>query len=514
MSISDAELKKEYPLLDYFYINDLRVASSSGKTRTNVNPHLGIPNGEFQEASEDDTVKAILAAREAFDSGIWTSVSSFDRSKILASISTILYRDKKLFAAAESLDTAKRISESLQDVDDSASVFLYYSNLAETSFHRDCLPDQTEVRSTVIHEPVGVVSMITPWNYPLLQASWKIAPAIAAGCTFVIKPSEFTPRTTSMLMQVLCEAGLPRGVANLILGSGPSAGGPMSTHEAVDMISFTGGLETGKHLMGNASKTIKRVALELGGKNPNIIFEDSDLDVAIDNAVFAAFLHSGQTCSAGTRLIVERSIHERVAAEIARRADLIVLGGPYDEEVEAGPLINEAHLAKIERFVRDALKEGAVLLAGGSRPTETHLRDGFFFRPTVLGSCKGEMRCVQEESFGPILTIETFDTEQEAVEIGNNTIFGLAGAVWTQDLEKAARIAGSLRHGTIWINDFHPYVAQAEWGGFKQSGLGRELGPGGLSEYLETKHIWENRKPSKSGWFVRGTSRNGIKISK
>jgi betaine-aldehyde dehydrogenase len=505
MSVSDTDLRKKYPLVERLYIDGLRVTSSSGRTRINVNPHRGTPNGEFQEANEDDTIDAILAARRAFDSGIWNSVSNFDRSKILTSISSILERDKEQFAAAESLDTAKRISESLQDVDDSVSVFLYYASMAATSIDRDCLPDQTDIHSTVIHEPVGVVSMITPWNYPLLQASWKIAPAIAAGCTFVIKPSEFTPRTTSMLMQVLCEAGLPPGVANLILGSGLSAGGPMSTHEAVDMISFTGGLETGRHLMGNASKTVKRVALELGGKNPNIIFEDSDVEVAIDNAVFAAFLHSGQTCSAGTRLIVERSIHERVAAEIARRADHIVLGGPYDEGVEAGPLINEAHLGKIERFVRDALKEGAVLLAGGSRPTETHLREGFFFRPTVLDSCNAEMKCVQEESFGPILTIETFDSEQEAVDIGNSTIFGLAGGVWTQDLEKANRIARRLRHGTIWINDFHPYVAQAEWGGYKQSGLGRELGPGGLSEYLETKHIWENRNPSKSGWFVQGT---------
>jgi betaine-aldehyde dehydrogenase len=268
------------------------------------------------------------------------------------------------------------------------------------------------------------------------------------------------------------------------------------------MVSFTGSLATGKRLMINAAETVKRVALELGGKNPNIIFADADLDAAIDNALTAVFLHSGQVCSAGTRLLVERKIHKQVVTEIARRADLIRLGGAMDPDAETGSLISAAHRDKVERYVADALAEGAVLRAGGMRPEGAQFDNGFFYRPTVLDNCTTEMHCVQDESFGPILTVEVFDSEDEAIKLGNDTIFGLAGAVWTRDSEKAQRVARQLRHGTIWINDYHPYVAQAEWGGFKQSGNGRELGEAGLAEYLEHKHIWQNLAPAQSEWFV------------
>jgi betaine-aldehyde dehydrogenase len=305
-----------------------------------------------------------------------------------------------------------------------------------------------------------------------------------------------------MMMDVFSEAGLPAGVANLVLGSGAVAGGPLSTHPGVDMVSFTGSLTTGKRLMINAAETVKRVALELGGKNPNIIFADADLDAAIDNALTAVFLHSGQVCSAGARLLVERKIHKQVVTEIARRADLIRLGGATDPDAETGSLISAAHRDKVERYVADALAEGAILRAGGMRPEGAQFDNGFFYRPTVLDNCTTEMHCVQDESFGPILTVEVFDTEDEAIKLGNDTIFGLAGAVWTCDSDKAQRVARQLRHGTIWINDYHPYVAQAEWGGFKQSGNGRELGEAGLAEYLEHKHIWQNLAPAPSEWFV------------
>jgi betaine-aldehyde dehydrogenase len=268
------------------------------------------------------------------------------------------------------------------------------------------------------------------------------------------------------------------------------------------MVSFTGSLVTGKRLMINAAESVKRVALELGGKNPNIIFADADLDAAIDNALTAVFLHSGQVCSAGARLLVERKIHKQVVTEIARRADLIRLGGAMDPDAETGSLISAAHRDKVERYVADALAEGAILRAGGMRPEGAQFDNGFFYRPTVLDNCTTEMHCVQDESFGPILTVEVFDSEDEAIKLGNDTIFGLAGAVWTRDSDKAQRVARQLRHGTIWINDYHPYVAQAEWGGFKQSGNGRELGEAGLAEYLEHKHIWQNLAPAPSEWFV------------
>jgi len=491
-----------YENIDSLFINGKRVPSSTGEKRTILHPANGEPVGQFYEAAAADTELAIASARTAFESGHWESFSGEQRGKILDRVADILERDKELFAEAESRDTAKRIVESRYDLDDIISVFRYFAKQAPNSHDREIDPGRDGVRSTIVSEPVGVVAMITPWNYPLLQASWKIAPALATGCTFVIKPSELTPSTTSMLMDVLSEAGVPDGVANLVMGAGATAGGPLSTHIDVDMVSFTGGLITGKRLMANAAETVKKVALELGGKNPNIIFADADLPAAIDNALTAVFLHSGQVCSAGTRLLVERSIHDQVADEIARRADEIVLGGVHDENAETGALISAAHRDKIEKFVSDALAEGAVLRAGGKRPAEPDLQAGYFYRPTVLDNCNTNMKCVQDESFGPILTIEVFDSEDEAIALGNDTIFGLAGAVWTQDDDKAKRVARRLRHGTIWINDFHPYVAQAEWGGYKQSGIGRELGQAGLAEYLEHKHIWQNLSPARSEWFA------------
>jgi betaine-aldehyde dehydrogenase len=302
-------------------------------------------------------------------------------------------------------------------------------------------------------------------------------------------------------MDTLTEAGVPDGVHNLVLGSGAVAGSPLSSHPDIDMVSFTGGLITGKKIMAAASETVKKVALELGGKNPNIVFADADMDAAIDNALTAVFLHSGQVCSAGARLLVEKSIHDKFVNEVARRADLIRLGSPEDSFAEIGALISAAHRDKVEKYVTNAISEGAKLIAGGKRPTESHLQNGFYYRPTVLDNCHSQMQCVQDESFGPVLTVETFETEAEVIALANDTIYGLAGAVWTKDIEKAQRVANQLRHGTIWINDYHPYVPQAEWGGFKQSGFGRELGPMGLAEYQEAKHVWQNLKPGPSNWF-------------
>jgi betaine-aldehyde dehydrogenase len=492
----------KYEKVTELFINGKRQGSSSGEIRNVLHPADGHLVATFHEGGAADTVSAIDAARNTFDGTHWPSFSGEQRGKILDQVAEILERDKELFALAESEDTAKRIVEARYDIDDVISVFRYFAKLAPKSHDREVDPGRENVRSTMTSEPIGVVAMITPWNYPLLQASWKMAPAIAAGCTFVIKPSELTPTTTSMMMDVFAEAGLPSGVANLVLGAGAVAGGPLSTHPGVDMVSFTGSLATGKRLMINSAETIKRVALELGGKNPNIIFADADLDAAIDNALTAVFLHSGQVCSSGARLLVEKKVHDQVVDEIARRAELIRLGGAHDDDAETGALISAAHRDKVERYVADALAEGAVLRAGGKRPEGSKFANGFFYRPTVLDNCTTEMTCVQDESFGPILTVETFETEEEAIELGNDTIFGLAGAVWTSDSEKAQRMARRLRHGTIWINDYHPYVAQAEWGGFKQSGNGRELGEAGLAEYLEHKHIWQNLAPAPSAWFT------------
>lgn len=492
------------------YIDGAWVAAEEGGTREIRCPANGELVRVVDEATSVDTVRAIEAARRAFDDGRWASVPLSERGQLLARVADLLERDTEEIARLESLDTGKRIVESRYDVADVASCFRYFAGLACGDAVGGRVVDVADpgVRSRIEYSPVGVCGLITPWNYPLLQAAWKVAPALAAGTAFVLKPSELTPSTTIHLVGLLAEAGLPPGVANLILGAGASAGAPLATHPDVDMVSFTGGLITGRRIMADAAGTMKKVALELGGKNPNIIFADADLDAAIDNALTAIFLHSGQVCSAGARLLVEDSVHDRVVDEIVRRAQTIRLGGPFDPDAETGTLISAAHLSKIEAYVASALAEGAVLRCGGSSPDVSEnpaLDGGFYYLPTVLDGCSSRMNCVQDESFGPVLTVETFATEGEAISLGNDTIYGLAGAVWTNDAGKAERVAGALRHGTIWINDFHPYLPQAEWGGFKQSGVGRELGPTGFHEYLESKHVYRRLDPAVSGWFEGAT---------
>ena len=483
------------------YIDGEWTSAAKGLTREIRCPADGTLVATVDEATREDTERAIAAARTAFDDGRWSGVPAAERSALLHRVADLLERDTEVIARAESLDTGKRVVESRYDVADIVSCFRWFANIAAGDLGRVVDPGAGGAFSRVVYEPIGVCGLITPWNYPLLQASWKVAPALAAGNTFVIKPSELTPSTTMHLMTLLAEAGLPAGVANLVLGAGAEAGAPLSDHPDVDMVSFTGGLITGRRVMAAAAGTVKKVALELGGKNPNIVFADADLDAAIDNAATAVFLHSGQVCSAGARLLVEESIHDQVVDRVVAIAAGIRLGGPFDEDAQTGPLISQAHRDKVAAYVDRGVAEGAMLRVGGAVPDAPALANGWYFPPTVLDDCDTSMSCVQDESFGPVLTVETFTTEADAVRLGNDTIYGLAGAVWTTDSSKAQRVAASLRHGTIWINDYHPYRPAAEWGGFKQSGVGRELGYAGLSEYVEPKHIYENLAPAPSGWF-------------
>jgi betaine-aldehyde dehydrogenase len=483
------------------YIDGEWRAAVSGGGREVINPADGSALQRIDEGSAADALAAVAAARKAFDHGPWPTTPATERSALLFKVADLLDRNRSRIAVVETLDTGKTLTESGIDVDDVAAVFRYYAALAVGDPGRLVDAGNPAVVSRVVHEPIGVCALIGPWNYPLLQMSWKVAPALAAGNTVVLKPSEVTPLSTLILVELLAEAGIPAGVVNLVLGAGPAVGAPMVESKDVDLVSFTGGLATGRSIMRSAAETVKKVALELGGKNPNIIFADADLDAALDAALTGVFLHAGQVCSAGTRLLVHASIHDEFVTELARRAELIRIGSGLDENTEMPPLVSAAHREKVESYVELGLSEGARLLTGGHRPKDAELKDGFYYSPTVFVDCHRGMRIVQEETFGPIVTVERFQTEAEAVMLGNDTDYGLAGAVWTADRAKAHRVAGRLRHGTVWINDFGPYLPQAEWGGFKLSGSGRELGPSGLAEYQEAKHIYENTAPAAQYWF-------------
>lgn len=470
--------------------------------RVVLNPYDAGELATTAEACRDDVDRAVAAARAAFRTGPWSATTGGERGALLRRLTDLLARDREELARTESLDTGKTLAEGRIDVDDITSVFTYYASLADTEAGRVTDAGDANVVSRVVYEPVGVCALIAPWNYPLLQMSWKLAPALAAGNTMVLKPSEITPLSTIKLVSLIAEAGVPSGVVNLLLGAGADVGSAMVEHPDVDLVSFTGGLDTGRTIMATAAREVKRVALELGGKNPNVVFADADFDTAVDYALTAAFLHSGQVCSAGSRLIVQQELHDRFVDALAHRAKAIRLGNGLDPDTECGPLVSEEHREKVERHISSAIEDGATLITGGTRPDDPALADGFFLRPTIFTGCTNDMRIIREEVFGPVLTVESFGDENEAIALANDTEYGLAGGVWTSDASVAQRVAGALRHGTVWINDFHPYIPQAEWGGLGKSGIGRELGKAGLDEYREAKHIYQNTNPVPMRWFA------------
>lgn len=483
------------------YINGKWVEAKSCETKEIINPFNQEVIDTVPRGSREDTKEAIQAARCAFDEGDWGSLTAAERGDLLFQVAQKIKEYRQELAELETLNTGKTLTESLADMDGIAGVFQYYAGLADKDGGLMIESPNPNSVSRVVREPVGVCGLIAPWNYPLLQASWKLAPALAAGNTVVLKPAEITPLTSIKMCEIFDEVGFPKGVINLVLGPGSSVGSELAENPLVDLISFTGGAEVGRQIMKAASGNFKKISMELGGKNPNIVFADADFDTAVDYALNAVFFHAGQVCSAGARLLVEKSIHDRFIEAIVERTKKINIGSGFDEGTEMGPVISAEHLESIEQYIQLGIQEGATLAIGGKRPTAPGLQKGYFIEPTIFTYCHTKMRIVQEESFGPVITVETFETEEEAVQLANDSLYGLAGAVWTSDMNRAERIVKKLRMGTVWINDFHPYFPQAPWGGYKQSGIGRELSHVGIEEYTEIKHIYLNTKPEPMNWF-------------
>ncbi|MDY0943938.1 aldehyde dehydrogenase family protein [Priestia megaterium] len=482
------------------YINGEWVLSEGNKTREIINPANGKVIGTVTDGAEEDAKKAIEAARKAFYENGWMNSKARDRAELLLKISNKLEERKEEFAYLDTLNNGKTLRESLDDVEDAVNQLRYYAGLA-TKPHGQTYDVPDDIQAMVVREAIGVVGIIVPWNYPLVMANQKIAAALAAGCTVVVKPAQQTPLSVVRLFELIDEVGFPPGVANLVLGPGRTVGSELVSNPDVDKISFTGGTDTGIRLMKSAADTVKKISLELGGKSPNIVFADADFETAVDYALFAIFANQGQVCSAGSRLLLEESLYEKFVPELVKRAKMIKVGPGWVDGIEMGPLVSEDHMNTVLDYIEIGKNEGATLLCGGNRIIEGELGKGYFVEPTIFGDTTPNMRIVQEEIFGPVLAIQTFKTEEEAIELANGTAFGLAGAVFSTDGAKAQRVIRQLRAGITWINTYHPTFNEAPWGGYKQSGIGRDLGTYGFDEYLETKQININLKVEPSGFF-------------
>ena len=476
------------------------VAAKSGATREIRDPGNGELLAVVPEAGREDVKLAILAAREAFDRGPWRKTSAQERGKLLLKIGDLIRADAKALAELEVRNMGKPLAEAEYDVADAANCFEFYGGLA-TKIHGETMSVPANSLSFVLREPVGVCGQIIPWNYPLLMAAWKMAPALAAGCTVVLKPSELTPLTALRLARLMSDAGVPAGVVNVVTGPGAGAGEELAESPLVDKVAFTGGTVTGRKIAIAATGNLKRITLELGGKNPNIVFADADFEAAVDGALFAAFANQGEVCSAGSRLLVERKIHKKLVAAMLAKIPRIKIGHGLLPGVKMGPLVSAAHRDKVEAYIAIGKKEGAKLVCGGGRPKGAEFSNGNFVEPTIFDDVKPSMRVAREEIFGPVLSVIPFDTEEEAVRLANDTEYGLAAAVWTTNINKGVRVIKELRAGITWINTYHPTYNEMPWGGYKQSGTGRELGLYGIQAYLETKQVNVNLDEAPLGWY-------------
>lgn len=482
------------------YINGKFTDAIAGATRAIRNPANDAVIALVAEAQTEDAEMAILAARSAFDNGPWRKTSAQERGKLLLKLAANIRSHFEELVVIEVRNNGKPKREAEFDIEDAANCFEFYAGLA-TKIHGETMQVPANSFSYVLREPIGVCVQIIPWNYPLLMAAWKLAPALAAGNCCVLKPSELTPLSALRLAELINETGFPEGVVNIITGDGAVCGSALINHPSIDKIAFTGGTLTGKKIMEAASKNLKRVTLELGGKNPAIFFDDCDMDLAIDWGLFAAFANQGQVCSAGSRLLIQDTIYDEFMKRFLNKIPDIKIGYGMAEGTAMGPLISKAHREKVEAYIRLGLEEGATLIAGGTRPTDEALQDGYFLSPTVFAGVTNSMRIAKEEIFGPVCTLHRFTTEDEAIKLANDTEYGLAAGIFTRNLSLAHRFTQALRTGVVWVNNFQPTYNEMPWGGYKQSGIGRELGLYGIEAYLETKQVNINLDETPVGWY-------------